>query len=106
MRLLELLVDKSKNVFQLAFGLLCICVFARVYVSCTVAVKGVELNELHAKKLELEEEVALLRYEDINLSSLAYVEKRASDLGFVKSPGAFLVVKPAAVAAATSIVNN
>ena len=55
-----------------------------LYVSNRATIKGKDLQGLYVEKEQLEKDIALLKYEDSNLSSLVYVQQRARDIGFVE----------------------
>ena len=55
----------------------------QLHISNSTALKGKDFQELYNKKETLEKEIAYLKFEDSNLSSLAYIETRAGELGFV-----------------------
>ena len=55
----------------------------QMHVSNSTALKGKDFRHFHQKKEIIEREIALLKFEDSNLSSLGNIEKRAKELGFV-----------------------
>lgn len=99
MRFVELLKSKSKLIFRISLVVVVLSVLFRVGVSCTVAVKGCELVTLSEYKMSLEQEIARLEFEDMRLSSLVFLEQRASELGFVQMSDSLLVLKPSSIAA-------
>ena len=67
------------------FVLLIVCAIGiRVHCSTNLAVKNHELTKLVKRKEELQKEILTLTYENSSASSLAMVESRAIDLGFVE----------------------
>ena len=70
-------------VFAVCCGLLATSTAARIYFYNDLAVKSRELKGIFDRQATLEEEIALLRYEDSMLSSIEYVEAEAAKLGFV-----------------------
>ncbi len=56
---------------------------ARIYFYNDLAVKNRDLRGIFERQAALQEEIALLRYEDSMLSSMEYVEAEAMKLGFV-----------------------
>ena len=89
------------------YRIICIfsfCVFLfslcfQVVISNTTALKGKDFQAYNSRKTEIEKEIALLKYEDSNLSSLDYVEGKAISLGFVPMTEALLPIVPASLAA-------
>lgn len=66
-----------------SFTLLILAILTQIIVTNSVSLKGNELTQLQDRKAHLTKEVSRLAYEDSNLSSLAYLEVVARDLGFV-----------------------
>jgi len=56
---------------------------ARIYFYNDLAVKNRDLKGVFDRQAELQEEIALLKYEDSMLSSIEYIESEAVKLGFV-----------------------
>ncbi len=55
-----------------------------MYISNITALKGKDFQYLHHEKDALEKDLALLKFEDAQLSSLEFVELKAGELGFVE----------------------
>ncbi|MFC1722146.1 hypothetical protein ACFL0C_00685 [Patescibacteria group bacterium] len=71
-----------KYICMFSFFLFASCLLLQVYISNTTALKGKDFRQYQQKKSELEKEIALLQFEDANLSSLEYVENKALSMGF------------------------
>jgi cell division protein FtsB len=86
-------IDFLKLSFKLSALSLFISLFAQIYISNSVAIKSDELMRYQEQKNELERKISKLEYEDSQLSSLAYLETRAKELGFVKFSDNVLAIK-------------
>jgi len=65
-----------------SFVLFSLGIASRMYFSNKLVVKNQDLKSLSEAKASLEKEVALLSFEDANLSSPQYIESQAGKLGF------------------------
>jgi cell division protein FtsB len=96
-------LPKKVNIFKVIFKLsavaLVLSIFLQMYVTNKLAVKGAELVELDNRKVQLEKEIAKFEFEDSSLSSLAYIENKAKETGFVKLTDDILAIKVPATAA-------
>jgi len=79
---------KSEKLFKFAF-ILSIFVFIgsvglKFYFCNSVTVKNEEFEQAFLKKKDIEEDIGRLQTENSSLSSISYIEKRSSELGFVE----------------------
>ncbi|GIW69975.1 MAG: hypothetical protein KatS3mg101_0722 [Patescibacteria group bacterium] len=79
--------EKIRKICNLVFVLCCFMLVgstvARIYFYNDLAVKNRDLKGVFDRQAELQEEIALLKYEDSMLSSIEYIESEAVKLGFV-----------------------
>lgn len=78
---------------MISFVCMIVSIFGQVILTNQLAVKGIQLSHLEAKKTQIEKEIAVIEYEDSTLSSMKLVESKAKELGFVKYTEALLAVK-------------
>lgn len=81
---------KEKPLLIVASVIFGISFVARLYIAGQSAAENVELKNLFANRLQLQQEVTRLRYDDLRLSSIAVVEERAIQAGFVPMKGFLL----------------
>lgn len=72
-----------------------------MYIANSTALKGKDFQEQHTYKKLLEKEVALLKYQDANLSCLTNIESRAYEIGYVKMTGSIIPITPPSLASLT-----
>jgi len=88
---------KSQNpykiILSLSFATLILSLFAQMYLTNKLAVKGSELTDLENQKQELQRSISKLEFDNSVLSSLSNVETRAVALGFVKQSNGILAIK-------------
>lgn len=77
-----------------------VSLLCQVLITNNLALKSNELNELSAKKQDLEKQIAVLEFEDSSLSSLSGIETKAKKLGFVKMIDGIIAIKNPSTAAA------
>ena len=87
-----------KFIFALSCFLLLGSLTVQGYTSNATALKGKDFIELYERKSELEKELAYLKFEDSNLSTLTYVEHKAAELGFVEMSEPLLTIVPPSLA--------
>jgi hypothetical protein len=73
----------SASFFTLSF-------LARLVFAGQSAAKNVEMRGLFSTKLDLEQQVSRLKYDDLRVSSIAYVEQKAKEQGFTQMSGNLL----------------
>lgn len=88
----------AKGICATSFCLLIATMLFQMHVTNETALKGRDFKDLYEKKKGLEKEIARLKFEDANLSSLTYVETRAYELGYVKMTGSIVPLTPPALA--------
>jgi cell division protein FtsB len=77
-------IDTALNaVFRCSCLLLVLGIASKLALTSNLTVKNEELTFLQQEKVELEKQLSGLTYQACELSSLKYVEERASKLGFV-----------------------
>jgi hypothetical protein len=90
---------KYKYFFFASLALFISSLSFQVYISNATALKGKDFQNLYERKVELEKDIAYLEFEESQLSSLSYIEKAASDLGFQEMTEPLLPITPPALAA-------
>ncbi len=91
-----------KILFISTFIIFIVTLGAQVYLTNALALKSKELKELSGKKIDLQKDIAKLKYENSALSSLAYIEEQARTNGFVDMKEPINTTKPASVAVVLS----
>lgn len=91
-------LTKYKYCFIASLIIFILSLAFQVYISNSTALKGKDFQELYARKLELEKEIAYLEFEESQLSSLSYIEQTASDLGFREMTEPLSPIKPPSLA--------
>ena len=81
-------------------------ILVQVYISSNVSVKTDEMSDLMVKKADLESEVQLIQLELSKYSSLSYIEKEATALGFKKSSAQNVAIGPAEYSVASADFTN
>jgi cell division protein FtsB len=73
---------KERRILILSTAFLAISFLARLFFAGQSAAKNVELRDLFATRQDLEQQVSRLKYDDLRVSSIAYVEEKAKQQGF------------------------
>ncbi len=87
-----------KRIFIMSLVIFISSLLVQMYISNATALKSKDFKNLHEEKAQLEKEMALLKYEDSQLSSLEYVEVRATELGFQEMTESLLTIAPPTLA--------
>lgn len=74
--------SKFKLLFLVSLFLFVGSLFAQIFVTNDVAVKGKEIVELDAQRTALEKDISIMQLESSKLSSLKTIQERAYELGF------------------------
>jgi Tfp pilus assembly protein PilO len=56
----------------------------KFYLCSSITVKNEELEQAFSMKKDIEEDISRLKAVNSSLSSISYIEKRSSELGFIK----------------------
>jgi len=91
------IICKKINILSLVIFIASLLI--QMYISNTTALKGKDFQHLHEEKAKLEKDLALLKYEDSRLSSLEFVEIKATQLGFVEMTEPLLSISSPSLAA-------
>jgi hypothetical protein len=100
--------DQTRNLKKYKYlcifsGVICFISLAfQVYISNATALKSKDFQQLYQKKSNLEKDIAYLQFEDSQLSSLSYIEQRASLLGFQEMTEPLQPITPPSLASLTS----
>lgn len=79
----KLMINKIKLFCIFSFCFFLISLFVQMYVANKASLKGRLYSELTIQKQILQKEIALLEFEDSNLSCLSNIELKAREYGFV-----------------------
>jgi hypothetical protein len=99
-------INFGKTFFKLSFIALILSIFAQMYFTNNLAAKGGELSDLHSRKETLTKELAVLEFEDSQLSALSYIEERAEVLGFVELTGTVMAIRVTPPTSAVALPTN
>ena len=56
----------------------------KFYLCSSITIKNEELEQAFSMKKDIEEDISRLKAVNSSLSSISYIEKRSSELGFIK----------------------
>lgn len=73
-----------KTLFALSIVFFVSTLFYKFYQCSSITIKNEELEQAFSIKKDIEEDISRLKAVNSSLSSISYVEKRSSELGFVK----------------------
>jgi hypothetical protein len=93
----------SRSMFKLSVILFVFSIFFQVFFTNNLAIKSKDLNDLSLQKDVLHKEIARLEFEDSKASSLALIEQKAYESGFVKLEKNVLAIKPAPSVSAAAV---
>ncbi len=93
---------KEKIIFAISFGLFIITLILQVSVTNGLAIKGKEAQELLVQKSNLENQISELKLEKSKYASIAYIETKAKELGFVENSSYVVAIKADTYTAALS----
>jgi hypothetical protein len=82
--------DKYQLIFISTVLLFVFSFVARLYFAANLTSKNFELKDLYTQKVELEQQVARMKFENLTLSSLDSLKIRASSLGYIEHQGLLL----------------
>ena|SRR3989338_8486399 len=81
---------REKKFLTMSASFFVISFLARLFFAGQSAAKNVELQDLFTTKKDLEQQVSRLKYDDLQISSIAYVEEIAKQQGFAPMGGFLL----------------
>ncbi len=82
--------SREKTLLTITASLFVISFLARLFFAGQSAAKNVELQDLFVIKQDLQQQVSRLKYDDLQISSIAYVEEVAKQQGFAPMSGFLL----------------
>lgn len=84
---------KEKIILAISFGMFLITLVIQVSVTNNLAIKGKEAQDFLAQKDTLEKQISELKLEKSKYASIAYIEDKAKDLGFVDNPNYVVAIR-------------
>lgn len=80
----------EKKILIIPVSFFVVSFLSRLFFAGQSAAKNVELQDLFATKQNLQQQVSRLKYDDLQISSIAYVEEIAKQQGFAPMGGFLL----------------
>lgn len=103
----ELKENRIRKIAQIsvycALFLMIVSLVGQIYVANNAGIISNDMNELQSQKVVLEKEISEIKIALSTYSSIAYVDKRAQELGFVEPSEPVQTVETPVLASITSL---